>query len=339
MKLSDYDYNLPERLIAQSPAQHREASRLLYLSRSDGRLLDYSFSELSGLLKPADLLVFNDTKVVPARLIGKKDSGGKVEVFLEQIVDDKHFLALLKSSKKLKPGAIININESQQIQFQSREHDFFRFEYKGEGPVLSLFEDYGQVPLPPYIKREVSQADKDRYQTVYARVPGAVAAPTAGLHFSDQLLAEIKQQGVDIGFLTLHVGSGTFKPVRVEDLEAHKMHCERFEISSKLVEQIAATQARQGRVIAVGTTVARALESVMLGGTLRPIKSETQLFIRTGYQFQLINGLITNFHLPKSTLLMLVSAFAGHDQVMQAYQHAVKHEYRFFSYGDAMFIA
>lgn len=338
MNPRDYDYTLPATLIAQSPALTRESSRLLSLTRSSATLRDCCFTELTGLLKAGDLLVFNDTRVIPARLSGHKSSGGKVEVFLERIIDHCRFVALLKSGKTPKPGAIITLSGSEQIKLLGREDNLFTFAVLGDCSVLELFEQQGAVPLPPYIRREVQNQDRERYQTVYARNPGAVAAPTAGLHFTRELFEQLHNQGIDTGFLTLHVGSGTFLPVRTDDLDAHKMHCERFEISQMLVDQIEKTRARQGRVIAVGTTVVRTLESVAHSGGLRAIQGETDLFIRDGFEFRLIDGLLTNFHLPRSTLLMLVCAFAGHSVVMNAYAHAVQQEYRFFSYGDAMLI-
>jgi S-adenosylmethionine:tRNA ribosyltransferase-isomerase len=291
------------------------------------------------LLRRGDVLVFNDTRVIPARLLGHKASGGKVEVLIERIVDDHHALAQVRASKSPKPGNRLRLAEELEAIVQGRQDEFFRLEFLDSRPLLELLQRYGHIPLPPYIQRPDAAMDHERYQTVYARQPGAVAAPTAGLHFDAEILRQIAAMGVDSAFVTLHVGAGTFQPLRVDDLAQHRMHAEYGEVSAQACAQIAAARQRGGRVVAVGTTSVRALESASQSGELQAWRGETRLFITPGYAFRSVDALLTNFHLPESTLLMLVSAFAGHEATLAAYRHAVDLEYRFFSYGDAMLIA
>ena len=335
--LDDFDFPLPPELIAQHPAPERTGSRLLHV---DGeRLRDLRFTDIAGLLRAGDLLVFNDTKVIKARLFGHKESGGAVEMLLERIVDARHAVAQIRASKSPKPGSRIRLADAFEMTVTGRDGGFFFVELMGEGDLWQLAEAHGHLPLPPYITHDAEAFDETRYQTVYAREPGAVAAPTAGLHFDETLLAALRGQGVETAFLTLHVGAGTFLPVRVENIAEHQMHSERFEIPAPTVAAIAATRARGGRVIAVGTTSLRALESAADGqGNVHAGSAETAIFITPGYRFQVVDRLVTNFHLPKSTLLMLVSAFAGFDAMRAAYRHAVAERYRFFSYGDAMLL-
>jgi len=342
MKLSDYYFDLPEELIAQHPAKVREQSRLLCVqsnqSPSAVELVDRNFLDLPDLLQPNDLLVFNNTKVIPARLKGKKSSGGKVEVMLEQILSDNQFLAQVRSSKAPKSNTRILIESSIEIEMCSREKNLFLFKLNSNISAHELFIQYGTIPLPPYIKRQAGQEDLERYQTVYAKHLGAVAAPTAGLHFTLELLQRLQAHAVDTAYLTLHVGSGTFLPVRVENLNDHTMHSEVYEVDQALIDQINKAKAANGRVIAVGTTVVRTLESLALTGQLAASKGSTNIFIKENFKFKVVDAMLTNFHLPESTLIMLVCAFAGYDATMKAYQHAVENKYRFFSYGDAMFI-
>jgi len=338
MKRSEFTYQLPEVLIAQYPLENRTDSRLLYLDRDRGTCVDEYFKNLPHLLRPADLLVFNDTRVIPARLFGVKETGGKVEVLIERVLGEYQVLAQVRASKTPKPGGRIVMDSGDTLLVECREQDFFLLRAEGTVSIRQLLEEHGHIPLPPYIKRDDKAYDQQRYQTVYARNPGAVAAPTAGLHFSDGILAVLKQAGVDSGFVTLHVGAGTFQPVRVDDIEDHQMHKEWFHISEELCEQIVRTKSAGGRVIAVGTTVVRCLESAARNGSVVTMTGETDIFIYPGYEFKVIDGLITNFHLPESTLLMLICAFAGTENVLNAYEYAVGEKYRFFSYGDAMFI-
>lgn len=332
-----FDFPLPPELIAQHPARERSASRLLHV---DGpHLADLRFTDLPGLLAPGDLLVFNDTRVIKARFFGQKDSGGQVEVLLERIVDERHALAQVRASKSPKAGTRITLENAFSLVCSGRQGDFFALELEGEGNLWDLAEQYGRLPLPPYIEHGVEAEDEARYQTVYARHPGAVAAPTAGLHFDEAMLERLSEQGVRRAALTLHVGAGTFQPVRVEKIDEHKMHSERFHVPEETAAAIAATRERGGRVVAVGTTSLRTLESAACGnGLVRAGSGETDIFITPGYRFQVVDRLITNFHLPRSTLLMLVSAFAGLDPIRAAYAHAVAEKYRFFSYGDAMLL-
>ena len=339
LTLDDFDFDLPGELIAQHPTAERTASRLLQLA--DGALADYRFGELPQLLQPGDLLVFNDTRVIRARLFGRKQSGGQIEVLVERIVDRQHAVAQLRASKSPRPGSRILLEDSIELVVRGRsgeQGEFFLLELVGEGDLWRLIEQHGRLPLPPYIQHAPSAADEARYQTVFARCPGAVAAPTAGLHFDATLLARLAEGGVEVAWLTLHVGAGTFQPVRVHRLSEHRMHAERFEIPPATVAAIARTRARGGKVIAVGTTSLRALEAAAQPGELRSGAAETDIFITPGYEFRVVDRLITNFHLPKSTLLMLVSAFAGVDTIRGAYDHAIRQRYRFFSYGDAMLL-
>ncbi len=335
MDLSQFDYDLPESLIAQTPAADRSQSRLLYVA---DQLKDLQFIQFVDLLNPADLLIMNNTKVIPARVFGFKPTGGKVEIMLERIMGKFTALAQVKSSKSLKPDQEVIITDDIKLTVISKLENFYELQAKGES-FERLLDQYGQLPLPPYIKRDPDQSDDSRYQTVYAKELGAVAAPTAGLHFDDTILTKIRNKGIEIEELTLHVGAGTFQPVRVDDVTQHKMHQEWFEINNQVITKIQQVRKRGGRVIAVGTTTVRALESAFLINQFKqPIKTETDIFIYPGFKFNVVDGLLTNFHLPKSTLLMLVSAFAGYDRVRSAYQHAVQQQYRFFSYGDAMFL-
>ena len=335
VRLSDFDYELPAELIAQHPATQRTASRLLHV---DGTSLeDLRFSEIASLVEPGDVLVVNDTRVIKARLRGRKDSGGEVEMLVERVIDSHRALAQVRASKPLKAGRRVSLSSDLDVEVVGRVGEFFELRFPGEG-VMAALEAHGEVPLPPYITHAAASDDEARYQTVYAHVPGAVAAPTAGLHFDDALLAALKAKGVEVASVTLHVGAGTFQPVRVDDVSKHVMHSEWYSVPAATVDAIAQARARQGRVIAVGTTALRALESAAADRTLRSGSAETRLFIVPGYRFHVVDRLITNFHLPRSTLLMLVSAFAGAANIRRAYAHAVAHRYRFFSYGDAMLL-
>ena len=339
LTLDDFDFDLPPELIAQHPASERSASRLLHVDRAT--LRDRQFIDLPQLINPGDLLVFNDTRVIRARLYGQKDSGGKVEVMIERIADARHAVAQIRASKSPKAGSRIVIEGAFTVTVTGRsgeQSEFFALELAGAGDLYSLIEQHGRLPLPPYITHGAEDDDETRYQTVFARHLGAVAAPTAGLHFDDAMLAALCAQGAETAFLTLHVGAGTFQPVRVHDLSEHRMHSERFAIPPATVEAIARTRARGGRVIAVGTTSLRALEAAAQNGELAAGDAETDIFITPGYRFRVVDRLLTNFHLPKSTLLMLVSAFAGTQTMRAAYRHAVAQRYRFFSYGDAMLL-
>ena len=337
MKLSDFHFDLPDELIAAHPPARRTASRLLCLDGSTGTLDDRVFEDLPTLLRPGDLLVFNDTRVIPARLLGVKDTGGRVEVLVERFVDAQRVLAHVRASKSPKAGRRLVLEDALEAEVLGRRGELFELRFEAPDALAAL-ERYGRIPLPPYIEREPEAADRERYQTVYARHPGAVAAPTAGLHFDEALLADIAALGVGTAFVTLHVGAGTFQPVRVDDIENHKMHAERVEVSAETCRKVREARARGGRVVAVGTTAVRSLESASRDGEIQPFSGDTDIFIYPGYRFRSVDALITNFHLPGSTLLMLVSAFAGREQVMEAYRRAVAQGYRFFSYGDAMFI-
>ena len=338
LRRSDYHYDLPAYLIAQEPPAVRSGSRLLCLDP----LRDAQVVDLPRLLDPKDLLVFNDTRVIPARLYGEKETGGKVEILVERLLTERDLLAQVRASKPSRSGTLLKIQGiDERLCVEGRDGEFYRLRVEGGGAVLPVLERAGHVPLPPYIQRADAKADRERYQTLFAREPGAVAAPTAGLHFDEPLLAAIRARGIDTGFVTLHVGAGTFQPVRVDDISKHKMHRERYTVGPVLCEQIARTRGRGGRVVAVGTTVVRALESAALAGgncQLEAVSGETDIFITPGFRFRVVDALLTNFHLPESTLLMLVCAFAGRERVMQAYEHAVRQRYRFFSYGDAMFL-
>ena len=338
MRRDEFTYSLPEELIAQFPSAARGESRLLCLGRQNESLVDRQFSDLVDLLSPDDLLVLNDTRVIPARLYGHKATGGRIEIMVERILGESRLLAQMRFSKPPKTGTQITLENAMKLVFIGRQGDIFVLELQGGGRISDVLKEIGHVPLPPYIQREDHQIDQERYQTVYARQPGAVAAPTAGLHFSDVILQKLDQRGIATAYLTLHVGAGTFQPVRTENIEDHKMHSEYLEVSAAVCEKVNHAKMRGGRVIAVGTTSVRCLETAAQSGTLQPYKGETDIFITPGYEFKVVDSLITNFHLPESTLLMLVCAFAGRDNVLKAYQHAIDQRYRFFSYGDAMFI-
>ena len=340
LTIDDFDFDLPSALIAQYPTAERTASRLLQLS--DDSLHDRRFSDLPELIAAGDLLVLNDTRVIRARLLGRKESGGQIEVLIERITDARHALAQIRASKSPKAGSRIVLEDAitMIVRGRSGEHgEFFTLELTCDGDLWTLIEKHGRLPLPPYITHAAGSDDEARYQTVFARHPGAVAAPTAGLHFDDELLEQLAARAVEVAWLTLHVGAGTFQPVRVQAVAEHRMHAERFEIPPATITAIARARARGGKVIAVGTTSLRALEAAALDGELRAGAAETDLFITPGYRFQVVDQLITNFHLPKSTLLMLVSAFAGLDAIRSAYRHAITQGYRFFSYGDAMLLS
>lgn len=342
VNLSDFSYDLPAELIAQNPLPVRSASRMLLVDRETGEWADRSVRDLPGLLAPGDLLVLNDTRVVAARLHGVKPTGGQVEVLLERACGEREALVQMRASKPVRPGLAIR-TAGGELEVLGSEAGLWRVRLPG--PALEFFDRWGDVPLPPYIQRSPGPEDRLRYQSVFAREPGAVAAPTASLHFDVPLLEAIGARGVETAFVTLHVGAGTFKPVRAEQLDAHIMHAERVSVSAQTCEAVTRTRARGGRVVAAGTTVVRALESAAEesarrgGGAIEPWAGETRLFIRPGFRFRVIDALLTNFHLPESTLLMLVCAFAGRDAVLDAYRHAVEAGYRFFSYGDAMFLA
>lgn len=344
MNLNDFDFILPQELIAQNPLPERTASRLLCLNSNNGKITHKHFVDLPELLLPNDLLIFNNTKVIPARLFGVKATGGKVEILVERIIDSRTFIAQIRASKTPKIGSKIILAEDVGLEVCGRRDDFFEVVLYGandnDNDILSVLEKIGHVPLPPYIKHQDTNIDKQRYQTVFAKHHGAVAAPTAGLHFDKNLLQKLADKGVQQAFVTLHVGAGTFQPIRVERIEQHRMHSEYFEISEHTCEQIENAKRCGGRVVAVGTTTVRVLESAakMFNGAIKPYSGYTDIFIYPGYKFHAIDALITNFHLPKSTLLMLVCAFAGYDNVMRTYHEAIKLQYRFFSYGDGMLI-
>ena len=336
MQLSDFDYVLPESLIAQHPPAERGGSRLLHV---DGeRLEDQTFADILAHLLPGDVMVFNDTRVIKARLFGEKASGGKIEALVERVVDAHHALAHVRASKSPKPGTRLLFAGRWAAEMVERVGELFLLRFDGAESVYDILETSGRLPLPPYIERGAGSDDETRYQTVYAREPGAVAAPTAGLHFTEAMLAALTDKGVRLCRVTLHVGAGTFQPVRVENILEHKMHSERYEIPQDTCDASAAAHAAGRQVLAVGTTSMRALESAAQGDGLRAGPGETDIFITPGYRFRVVDRLLTNFHLPKSTLLMLVSAFAGSETIRRAYRHAVAQEYRFFSYGDAMLL-
>lgn len=338
MKLSDFHYDLPPELVAQQPLPERAASGLLVMDRHTGECRDRRFRDLPDLLRPGDLLVFNNTRVMPARLFGRKASGGRVEILVERIADDATALAQLRVSKKPAAGSRIEVDGGGVLEVLGRDEDFWRLG-RVEGPAWpELLEAAGHMPLPPYIRRADTVEDRSRYQTVFAERPGAVAAPTASLHFDETVLAALEKRGIRRTFCTLHVGAGTFQPVRVDDIENHRMHPEWIELDQGVVEAARTARADGGRVIAVGTTAVRSLETAAQSGMLKPYCGDSRLFIYPGYRFRAVDAMITNFHLPESTLLMLVSAFAGRERVLAAYEHAVKARYRFFSYGDAMLI-
>jgi len=338
MKRSDFNYELPPELIAQLPLAQRSASRLLCFDKQSGDLNDQKFSDLPALLNPGDLLVFNNTEVIPARLFGTKASGGRVEILVERLLNEQECLAQVRASKSPKAGGMLILEDGSVFKVLGREDSFFHLQAVG-GDLMSFLKDMGHMPLPPYITREDTDRDRRRYQTVFAETPGAVAAPTAGLHFDQDLLDQLKDQGIESTTVTLHVGAGTFQPVRVDNIEDHHMHAEWLNVPQSACDAIAAARARGGRVIAVGTTAVRSLETAAAGGELVPFTGDSRIFIYPPYQFRVVDAMVTNFHLPESTLLMLVSAFAGQEQTLAAYRHAIDQRYRFFSYGDAMLIA
>ncbi|EPF2244125.1 tRNA preQ1(34) S-adenosylmethionine ribosyltransferase-isomerase QueA [Citrobacter werkmanii] len=343
MRVTDFTFELPESLIAHYPQAERSSCRLLSLDGPTGALTHGTFTDLLDKLNPGDLLVFNNTRVIPARLFGRKASGGKIEVLVERMLDDKRILAHIRASKAPKPGAELLLGDDESIKatMVARHDALFEVEFDDERSVLDILNAIGHMPLPPYIDRPDEDADRELYQTVYSEKPGAVAAPTAGLHFDEPLLAKLRDKGIEMAFVTLHVGAGTFQPVRVDTIEDHVMHSEYAEVPQDVVNAVLAAKARGNRVIAVGTTSVRSLESAAQAAKndlIAPFFGDTQIFIYPGYKYQVIDALVTNFHLPESTLIMLVSAFAGYKNTMHAYHEAVKAEYRFFSYGDAMFI-
>lgn len=338
MRVSDFHFDLPDALIARHPLAERSGSRLLVLDGASGALAHRNFPDLLDYVQPGDLMVFNNTRVIPARLFGQKASGGKLEMLVERVLDEHRVLAHVRASKSPKPGTLIHIEGGGEAEMLVR-HDAL-FELRFAEPVLPLLDRVGHMPLPPYIDRPDEAADRERYQTVYSDhdKAGAVAAPTAGLHFDEALLAALGKKGVETVFVTLHVGAGTFQPVRVERIEEHHMHREWLQVDQTVVDAVAACRARGGRVIAVGTTSVRSLESAARDGELKAFSGDTDIFLYPGKPFHVVDALVTNFHLPESTLLMLVSAFAGYPETMAAYAEAVREQYRFFSYGDAMFI-
>ncbi len=343
MRVADFSFELPESLIAHYPLPGRSSCRLLSLDGPTGALTHGTFTDLLEKLNPGDLLVFNNTRVIPARMFGRKASGGKIEVLVERMLDDKRVLAHVRASKAPKPGAELLLGEDESVRatMTARHDALFEIEFHDPRAVLDILNDIGHMPLPPYIDRPDEASDRELYQTVYSEKPGAVAAPTAGLHFDEPLLEKLRQKGIEMAFVTLHVGAGTFQPVRVDSIEDHIMHSEYAEVPQDVVDAVLACKARGNRVIAVGTTSVRSLESAAKAAKdalIAPFFDDTQIFIYPGYQYSVIDALITNFHLPESTLIMLVSAFAGYKHTMNAYHEAVKAEYRFFSYGDAMFI-
>jgi len=338
MKKSDFYYELPDELIAQKPLAERSSSRLLCLDKTTDALQDKQFTDFLELLNKDDLLVLNNTKVIPARLFGLKETGGKVEILIERVLANQEVLAHTRASKSPKAGSIINLDAGFQCEVLGREEDLFHLRFKGEQDLADILQQIGHMPLPPYIERADDDNDQTRYQTVFAEQSGAVAAPTAGLHFDEAMMASIKAKGVQITFVTLHVASGTFRPVKVDDLSAHIMHKEFFNVPAETVQAVENVKQKGGRVIAIGTTAVRSLESASTSGRLQACSGDTNLFITPGYEFKTVDAMITNFHLPESTLLMLVSAFAGYERIKTLYAHAIAEKYRFFSYGDAMFL-
>jgi S-adenosylmethionine:tRNA ribosyltransferase-isomerase len=343
MKTSDFAFELPEQLIAKYPTEQRTDSRLLHLDGVTGALGHHAFTDMLQFVDAGDLLIFNNTRVIPARLLGQKSTGGKVEVLVERMLDEHRVLAHVRASKSPKPGATLLLENAIEATMLGRHDALFELSFAGEQTVLELLEAHGHMPLPPYIDRPDEDSDKERYQTVYNEKPGAVAAPTAGLHFDNAILAKLKAKGVQTEFVTLHVGAGTFQPVKVDNVEEHVMHAEYAEVPETVVAAIKATKAAGKRVIAVGTTSMRSLESAAKKADetdelIVPFYKDTSIFIYPGFTFKVVDAMFTNFHLPESTLMMLISALAGQDNVMHAYAEAIKHEYRFFSYGDSMFI-
>lgn len=339
---SDFQFDLPPELIAQHPLSERTASRLLTLDGLSGKMQDRLFTDLPDLLEAGDLLVFNNTRVIPARLFGVKETGGKVEVLVERVLDNHRVLAHVRASKSPKAESRLSLEAGVEVTVVGRDGELFELRFEGEDSAITQLEQHGHMPLPPYIERVDETKDRDRYQTVYAKKQGAVAAPTAGLHFDQPILDKLADMGVSSAFVTLHVGAGTFQPVRVDKIADHHMHAEYIEVGDDVVSAVEKTKANGGRVIAVGTTSVRALESAACEGEhsahITTYSGDTNIFITPGYQFKVVDALITNFHLPESTLLMLVCAFAGYDDVLAAYRHAIEETYRFFSYGDAMFV-
>jgi S-adenosylmethionine:tRNA ribosyltransferase-isomerase len=340
MLVSDYHFDLPDSLIANYPTPDRTASRLLHLDGPSGELVHRQFPDVLDLVQPGDLMVFNNTRVIPARVFGQKESGGKVEILVERVIGANEALAHVRASKSPKEGSklFLGQDKNEQIEVTMLGRSGALFHLLFAEPVLEVLSRVGHMPLPPYIERPDEESDQERYQTVYNKKPGAVAAPTAGLHFDDALLEKLKAKGVEMAFVTLHVGAGTFQPMKVDNVKDHIMHAEYVEVEQSVVDQVKATKARGGRVVAVGTTSVRSLESASQSGEIAVMQGDTSIFIYPGYEFKTVDALVTNFHLPESTLIMLISAFAGYDHVMSAYQTAVEQQYRFFSYGDAMFI-
>lgn len=338
MLLTEFDYELPNDLIAYFPLEQRTASRLLCLENAGTKWVHRQFVDLVDLLNPHDVLVFNDSKVIPARLYGVKETGGKIELLIERILTNTTALAHIRANKSVKQDTLIACEKGYKVKVTGRQDDLYVVEFLSPLSILTILDEIGHIPLPSYIEREDQLLDRFRYQTVYSRIQGSVAAPTAGLHFDEKLLQTIQQKNIDTAFVTLHVGAGTFQPVRTDNITDHVMHSEYVEVSAEAVEKILQAKALGGRVIAVGTTSVRCLETASKTGILQPFYGETNLFIYPGYQFHLVDAMVTNFHAPKSSLLMLVSAFAGVDNIKNAYQQAILHRYRFFSYGDAMFI-
>ncbi|GHB22760.1 tRNA preQ1(34) S-adenosylmethionine ribosyltransferase-isomerase QueA [Salinicola rhizosphaerae] len=339
MQRADFHFDLPDELIARYPSEQRTDCRLLCVDGAAGTLSHQRFPDLLTELEPGDVVVFNDTRVIPARLFGQKASGGKVEMLLERPLDAHRGLAHLRSSKPPKPGTELVFEGDIHAVVEGRRDTLFELRFLGETPLIPLLEQHGHMPLPPYITREDELADRERYQTVYARREGAVAAPTAGLHFDEPMMQALRDKGIETAFVTLHVGAGTFQPVRVDDIREHHMHSEWLEVDEQVCAQVNRAHANGKRIVAIGTTSVRCLESASAeDGTLSPLRGDTDIFIYPGYRWRCVDALVTNFHLPESTLLMLVSSFAGYEAVMRAYREAVDREYRFFSYGDAMFL-
>ena len=334
MEIKDFQFSVPKHLIAQNPLEERDTSRLLHVQ--DTRLKDHQFTDLKNLLRENDLLILNNTRVVKARLLGRKTSGGRVEILFERSIDESTFIGQIKFSGKLRPGSELIVGNNEDLEVLERRGHFFLL--RSDKPIMEILDNSGSVPLPPYIKRDSMPVDEKRYQTIFASESGAVAAPTAGLHFTDSLLEDISSNGIDIGYLTLHVGAGTFMPLREEQLETKKLHKEQFMIDRILCKKIDKAKSNQGRIIAVGTTVVRALESIAQQGKIEAFQGETDIFITPGFEFKVIDAMVTNFHLPESSLIMLVSAFAGTQTILKSYQHAINSDYRFYSYGDAMFL-
>ena len=338
MRTTEFDFLLPEELIAQFPTKDRTASRLLRLNGNNGLISDKHFIDICQFIEAGDLLIFNNTKVIKARLAGQKESGGAIEALIERIIDEHHVLAHVRASKSPKPGTRLMFANAFEAEVEARQDDLFLLHIDSTRPILELLDEYGALPLPPYITHAADEFDDERYQTVFAKDPGAVAAPTAGLHFDDDVIDRLKAKGVNIAYVTLHVGAGTFQPVRVDNINEHKMHSEIYSVPAETLALIKSTQTACKKVTAIGTTALRALESAARSGELIAGNGETDIFITPGYKFKVVDRLLTNFHLPKSTLLMLVSAFAGLANIQKAYQHAIEKKYRFFSYGDAMLI-